>query len=196
MPLVIAKIEKPAALDHLDEIIAVSDGVMVARGDLGVELSLERVPIWQKEILERARRAGVFGITATQMLESMVASATPTRAEVSDVANAIYDGTDAVMLSGENRQRPVPNRIGSHARPHRPGGRAAPRPRLVRPEAFRAQPGRLRSSPGLRHGRGRQGARRTRARQENRGLHAHRQYRASSRFAPSHGGDHRAHPNH
>jgi len=108
MPLVIAKIEKPAALDHLDEIIAVSDGVMVARGDLGVELSLERVPIWQKEILERARRAGVFGITATQMLESMVASATPTRAEVSDVANAIYDGTDAVMLSGETASGQYP----------------------------------------------------------------------------------------
>ncbi len=107
-PLIVAKIEKPSALDHLDEILAVSDGVMVARGDLGVELSLERVPVWQKEILLRARHRGVFTITATQMLESMVHSPTPTRAEVSDVANAIFDGSDAVMLSGETASGEYP----------------------------------------------------------------------------------------
>ncbi len=100
-PLVIAKLEKPAALADLDRILEVADGVMVARGDLGVELSLEQVPLWQKEILRRARARGVFSITATEMLQSMVSSPVPTRAEVSDVANAILDGTDAVMLSAE-----------------------------------------------------------------------------------------------
>lgn len=100
-PLVIAKLEKPAALADLDRILEVADGVMVARGDLGVELSLEQVPLWQKEILRRARARGVFTITATEMLQSMITSPVPTRAEVSDVANAILDGTDAVMLSAE-----------------------------------------------------------------------------------------------
>jgi pyruvate kinase len=100
-PLVIAKLEKPAALADLDRILEVADGVMVARGDLGVELSLEQVPLWQKEILRRARARGVFTITATEMLQSMVSSPVPTRAEVSDAANAILDGTDAVMLSAE-----------------------------------------------------------------------------------------------
>jgi pyruvate kinase len=101
LPLVVAKIEKPAALRNLDDILDVVDGVMVARGDLGVELSVEKVPVWQKEILRRARRRGRFAITATQMLESMITSPVPTRAEVSDVANAIFDGTDAIMLSAE-----------------------------------------------------------------------------------------------
>ncbi|MEZ4648313.1 MAG: pyruvate kinase [Candidatus Eisenbacteria bacterium] len=101
-PALIAKIERPTALEHLDSILDEADGVMVARGDLGVEISLEKVPIWQKEILRRARAKGVFSITATQMLESMIQSSTPTRAEVSDVANAILDGTDAVMLSAES----------------------------------------------------------------------------------------------
>jgi len=98
---VIAKLEKPQAIDNLDEILEVSDGVMVARGDLGVELPPEAVPIIQKQILSRASRSGRFAITATQMLESMTVSSRPTRAEASDVANAIFDGSDAVMLSAE-----------------------------------------------------------------------------------------------
>ena len=98
---IVAKIEKPEGWDNIEEILDVTDGVMVARGDLGVELSLERVPRIQKSIIRRARRKGKFVFTATQMLESMIKHSTPTRAEVSDVANAIYDGTDAVMLSAE-----------------------------------------------------------------------------------------------
>jgi pyruvate kinase len=98
---VIAKLEKPQAIDNLDEILEVSDGVMVARGDLGVELPPEAVPIIQKKILARASRWGRFAITATQMLESMTTNSRPTRAEASDVANAIFDGSDAVMLSAE-----------------------------------------------------------------------------------------------
>lgn len=98
---IIAKIEKPEAWENIGQILEESDGVMVARGDLGVEVALEQVPHIQKAIIEKAREAGKFVITATQMLESMVESPTPTRAEVSDVANAIYDGTDAVMLSAE-----------------------------------------------------------------------------------------------
>jgi len=98
---VIAKLEKPAALDNLDAILQVADGVMVARGDLGVELSPQEVPTAQKRIIEAANRERKFVITATQMLESMMTNPLPTRAEASDIANAIYDGTDAVMLSGE-----------------------------------------------------------------------------------------------
>jgi pyruvate kinase len=105
---VIAKLEKPQAIDNLDEILEVSDGVMVARGDLGVELPPEAVPIIQKKILLRASLWGRFAITATQMLESMTTNSRPTRAEASDVANAIFDGSDAVMLSAETASGKYP----------------------------------------------------------------------------------------
>jgi pyruvate kinase len=98
----LAKIEKPAALDRLEDIIEMADAVMVARGDLGVELPPEAVPPAQKRIVETARRMGRAVVVATQMLESMIVAPTPTRAEVSDVATAMYDGADAVMLSAES----------------------------------------------------------------------------------------------
>src|SRR5206468_8167467 len=102
------KLERPHALAHLDDILAVCDAAMVARGDLGLELPLERVPRAQKEIIRAARRSGIPVVVATQVLESMIVEPRPTRAEVNDAADAVDDGVDAIMLAGETA-------IGAHA---------------------------------------------------------------------------------
>lgn len=141
VPFIIAKIERSRALERVDEILAAADGMMIARGDLGVEVPIERMAVIQKDLMKKAMRRGKPVITATQMLESMTANPRPTRAEATDVANAVLDGTDCVMLSGESATGKYPveavamlARIAAATEPHRDRFELWERLKALRPD--------------------------------------------------------------